>query len=101
VSADQWHEGPELTLHAGPTDEDKATQREGRRRPMDPTVKFGDTKRTGSFYHDARLARGVRTPVMPSGRARGQCVGCPHGWKHHTKAGRCRPGCECGMGAKR
>jgi hypothetical protein len=90
-----------LTAKQKTWDAYKAAQREDRRRPMDPTVRFGETRRTGSFYHDPRLARGVRTPVMPSGRVRGQCPGCPHGWKHHTKAGRCRRGCECGMGAKR
>lgn len=78
----------------------KAAWREERRRPMDPTVRFGDTVRTGSFYRDVRQSRGVRTPVMSSGRPRCRCS-CSHGWKHHTKAGRCRRGCMCTNGARR
>jgi hypothetical protein len=31
----------------------------------------------------------------------GPCTTCPHGWKHHTRAGRCRRSCSCGNGAKR
>ena len=79
----------------------KAAHREERRRPMDPTVRFGSTRRTGSFYRDISGGRGVRTPVMPASRPRGRCLECPHTWKHHTAAGNCRPGCECGNGAKR
>ena len=85
-------------------DAHKAAQREERRRPMLPNVAVGlaaDVERTGSFYHDPRRARGVRTPVMPSGRRRGQCTDCPHSWKHHSEAGNCRRGCRCANGAQR
>jgi hypothetical protein len=85
-------------------DATKATDRENRRRPMTPSVLCDladNALRAGSFYHDPRRARGVRTPVMPSGRFRGQCANCPHGWKHHSKAGNCRRDCMCGNGAKR
>ena len=79
----------------------KAAQREERRRPMNLAINFGTVKRTGSFYRDAGQGRGVRTPVMSSGRLRGQCADCPHAWKHHTEAGNCRPGCSCANGGNR
>ena len=85
-------------------DATKAAQREERRRPMLPNVVVGlaaNVIRTGSFYRDIRVARGVRTPVMPTGRPRGTCPDCPHTWKHHNEAGNCRPGCECTNGAAR
>lgn len=81
----------------------KAAQRAERRRPMTPNVLCGlaaDTPRTGSFYHDPRRARGVRTPVMPRSRHRRRCE-CGHGWKHHTATGRCRRNCLCTNGADR
>lgn len=84
-------------------DATKAGDREARRRPMLPNVMVGlaaDTPRTGSFYHDPRQARGVRTPVMPASRPRGRC-GCGHGWKHHSAAGNCRRSCECRKGVDR
>lgn len=93
-----------MTLTAKQKDWDatKSTQREERRRPMSFDLRLSqDIRRTGSFYHDPRRARGVRTPVMPSGRRRGQCADCPHGWKHHSLAGRCRRGCPCTNGANR
>jgi hypothetical protein len=31
----------------------------------------------------------------------GRCQDCPHGWKHHSEAGRCRRGCACTNGADR
>lgn len=80
----------------------KKAQREERRRPMTIDLRLArNVHRTGSFYHDPRRARGVRTPVRPSGRPRGQCSACPHGWKHHTATGHCRPGCPCTNGAER
>lgn len=85
-------------------DATKAAQREECRRPMLPNAVVGlatSAVRTGSFYRDAGHGRGVRTPVMPTGRPRGACPDCTHTWKHHSEAGNCRPGCECTNGAAR
>ena len=41
-------------------------------------------------------------PRSPRTRAvTGRCRDCPHGWKHHSEAGRCRRGCACTNGAQR
>ncbi|UXA19506.1 hypothetical protein [Mycobacterium sp. SMC-4] len=93
-----------LTAKQKSWDETKAAQRQERRRPMLPNVLVGlaaDTPRTGSFYRDPRKGRGVRTPVMPRSRPRGQCTECPHGWKHHSKSGNCRLRCACSQGSHR
>lgn len=92
-----------LTTKQKAWDAQKAADREDRRRPMMPSVLVGlsgDVLRTGSFYHDPRKPRGVRTPVMPASRPRGRCE-CGHGWKHHSEAGNCRRGCSCRAGAQR
>lgn len=49
------------------------------------------------------LSRAV--PIGPRARrpraVTGRCRNCPHGWKHHSEAGRCRRGCPCANGADR
>ena len=85
-------------------DAEKAAHREERRRPMTANVLVclaDHVIRTGSFYHDPRRARGVRTSVLPTSRPRRECTACPHGWKHHTLSGGCRPGCDCKNGSER
>lgn len=81
-------------------DASNAEQQDARRRPSTPNPLIFAVQ-TGSWYHRLLGSRGVRTPMMPSGRSRGRCPGCSHGWKHHTKAGNCRPSCACTNGANR
>jgi hypothetical protein len=42
----------------------------------------------------------TRSPIPKLARVTGPCP-CGHTWKHHKKSGRCRPSCDCVLGAQR
>lgn len=70
---------------------------------MTLTVKQKDWDATKKRDRDQRSHHRA-TPTGPHAKRprhlTGRCA-CGHGWKHHTAAGRCRPGCACTNGAHR